>query len=175
MPHLDRDEIEVYTWMFFNAWAACYREEIGAMVEHPYPVLGFSNSAHFKTSDQSNAVKWLRYMFVYAPGEVLHLGRGIPRAWLADGKEIWAEKVATRFGQVSVRYRSEAAAGLIRASADLSLEKRPTKILVRIRHPEKRLIQSVTVDGLHHRQFDAARGDVDITGHCGRIAIEAHY
>ena len=175
MPHLDRDEIEVYTWMFFNAWAACYREEIGAMVEHPYPVLGFSNSAHFKTSDQSNAVKWLRYMFVYAPGEVLHLGRGIPRAWLADGKEIWAEKVATRFGQVSVRYSSEAAAGLIRASANLSLEKRPTKILVRIRHPEKRPIQSVTVDGLHHRQFDAARGDVDITGHCGRIAIEAHY
>jgi hypothetical protein len=26
MPHLDRDEIEVYLWMFFNAFVACYRE-----------------------------------------------------------------------------------------------------------------------------------------------------
>ncbi|HUU58392.1 MAG TPA: hypothetical protein VMZ50_02510, partial [Phycisphaerae bacterium] len=27
-PHLDRDEPEIYLWMFFNAWAACYREEV---------------------------------------------------------------------------------------------------------------------------------------------------
>ncbi|GAJ10923.1 unnamed protein product, partial [marine sediment metagenome] len=27
MPYLDRDEPEVYIWMFMNAWAACYREE----------------------------------------------------------------------------------------------------------------------------------------------------
>ena len=40
LPHLDRDEPEIYLWMFFNAWGACYREEINAMVEHPLPVLG---------------------------------------------------------------------------------------------------------------------------------------
>ena len=34
LPYLDRDEPEVYLWMFFNAWLACYREEINAMVEH---------------------------------------------------------------------------------------------------------------------------------------------
>jgi hypothetical protein len=67
LPYLDRDEPEVYLWMFFNAWAACYREEINAMVEHPMPVLGYANTAHPKTSDEANAVMWLRYMFVYGP------------------------------------------------------------------------------------------------------------
>jgi hypothetical protein len=55
LPHLERDEIPVYLWMFCSCWNACYREEITAMVEHPYPVLGFSNNAHFKTSDEANA------------------------------------------------------------------------------------------------------------------------
>ena len=36
------------------------------MVEHPLPVLGYSNPAHFKTSDEANAVMWLRYMVVYS-------------------------------------------------------------------------------------------------------------
>ena len=35
---MDRDEIEVYLWMFFNAFVSCYREEISGMVEHPLPV-----------------------------------------------------------------------------------------------------------------------------------------
>jgi len=61
--------------MFFNAWAACYREEVQAMVEHPQPVLRFNNAAPFKTSDQSNAMKWLAYMFVHERNGLLHLGR----------------------------------------------------------------------------------------------------
>ena len=41
MPHLDRDEIEVYLGCSATAGTLRYREEITAMVEHPYPVLGF--------------------------------------------------------------------------------------------------------------------------------------
>ena len=86
MPYLDRDEPEVYLWMFFNAWVACYREEINAMVEHPYPELGYANTAHPKTSDEANAVMWLRYLFVYGPESGLYLGRAIPRAWLGGAE-----------------------------------------------------------------------------------------
>ena len=104
LPYLDRDEPEVYLWMFFNAWVACYREEINAMVEHPYPVLGYANTAHPKTSDEANAVMWLRYMFVYGPDDGLYLGRAIPRAWLRGAEPIGLENVRTRWGQASVRY-----------------------------------------------------------------------
>ena len=49
------------------------------MVEHPMPVLGYSNAAHFKISDQANAVAWLQTMFVFAEPDALHLGRALPR------------------------------------------------------------------------------------------------
>ena len=104
MPYLDRDEPEIYLWMFFNAWLACYREEINAMVEHPYPELGYSNTAHPKTSDEANAVMWLRYMFVYGNRDGLYLGRAIPRAWFAQDRPIGLENVRTRWGQASVTY-----------------------------------------------------------------------
>jgi hypothetical protein len=104
MPYLDRDEPEIYLWMFFNAWLACYREEINAMVEHPYPELGYANTAHPKTSDEANAVMWLRYMFVYGNREGLYLGRAIPRAWFAQDRPIGVENMRTRWGQASVTY-----------------------------------------------------------------------
>jgi len=175
MPYLDRDEPELYIWMFFNAWCSCYREEINAMVEHPLPVLGYSNTVHFKTSDEANAMKWLCYMYVYTIGGTLHLGRAIPREWLSDGADIGAEAVSTSFGKVSIKYSSRAAQGAIGAVADLRLSREPEKILVRIRHPEKNPIRSVTVDGQAHKRFDAAKGDIDITGLNGKVAIEARY
>lgn len=174
-PHLDRDEPEIYIWMFFNAWASCYREEVNAMVEHPQPVLGFSNSAIYKTSDQANAIKWLRYMFVYAKDDLLHLGRAVPREWLADGSEPYAEDVATRFGKVGVKYLSEAGSGRIRAAVDLAYRVAPEKTLIRFRHPGKLAIKSVTVNGAKHDLFDPEKGDVDITGFEGRVEVVAEY
>ena len=192
MPHLDRDEPELYIWMFFNAWASCYREEVNAMVEHPQPILGSSNSAIYKTSDQANAIKWLRYMYVYTTSEhlsilslskdegrsdggLLHLGRAIPREWFRDGNAPYAEDVATRFGKVGVRYVSEVASGKITATIDLANRTQPGKILVRFRHPDKLPIASVTVNGGPHDRFDPNKGDVDISGLSGKVQVVAGY
>lgn len=175
MPHLDRDEPELYIWMFFNAWAACYREEVNAMVEHPQPVLGSSNSAIYKTSDQANAIKWLRYMYVYATDSLLHFGRAIPREWFRDGNEPYAEDVATRFGKVGVRYVSEVGSGKISATIDLANRSEPGKTLVRFRHPVKLPIKSVTVNGAAHDRFDPDKGDVDISGLSGKVEVVAGY
>ena len=168
MPYLDRDEPEIFLWMFFNAWVACYREEINAMVEHPYPVLGYANTAHPKTSDEANAVMWLRYLFVYGPESGLYLGRAIPRAWLSGAEPIGLENVRTRWGRASVRYVPEEAKGTITARVDLKHTTPPPKTVVRFRHPEGKPIASVTVNGREHRSFDAAKGDVDITGMDGQ-------
>jgi hypothetical protein len=175
LPHLDRDEPEIYIWMFYNAWAACYREEINAMVEHPAPVLGYSNAAHFKTSDESNAMTWLRYMFVYAKNDLLHFGRAIPRAWFGQTIPFEARDVATKFGKVSVRYEPLSGKNAVKATAFLNLEKQPGKVLVRFRLPEKCEIRSVRVNGAPHSLFEPQRGDVDITGHKGKATIEVDY
>jgi len=175
LPYLERDEIEVYLWMYFNALAACYREEIGAIVEHPYPVLGYSNRAHFKTSDQANSIMWLRYMFTYWTHDALYLGRAIPRQWLRHGNDIGIDRVCTYFGRVDVRYRSESDRGTIRLTADLEMREKPRRILARFRHPTAARLQSVSVNGRAWTAFDPARGDVDITDLSGCVEIEARY
>jgi hypothetical protein len=171
MPHLERDEIEVYLWMFYNCWNACYREEITAMVEHPYPVLGVSNSAHFKTSDEANAVKWLQYMFVYATPGVLHLGKALPREWLRPGRGARAEGLQTCFGAVSIAYAPRADGHAIEATVSLALRSAPAKTLVRFRTPGSVPLREVTLNGKPHLAFNATTGDVDVTGYAGELLI----
>ena len=175
LPHLDRDEIEVYLWMFFNAWAACYREEVQAMVEHPLPVLGFSNSAPFKTSDQSNAMKWLAYMFVYERDGLLHLGRALPRAWFTTEETFGATRLSTPAGIVSVTYHPQPEVEQIEAEVELELRRQPGRLLLRFRHPRKKLICSVSVDGRPHLAFDAESGDIELTPNSGRIRVLVSY
>ncbi len=175
LPYLDRDEIEVYLWMFFNAWAACYREEVQAIVEHPQPVLGFSNSAPFKTSDQSNAMKWLAYMFVYERDGLLHLGRALPRAWFAGEEPFGAERLSTPAGIVSVVYRPQPEADRIDAEVELALRRRPEQLLLRFRHPLKKPIRSVSVASHPHRAFDAESGDVELPPTSGRVRVSVAY
>ncbi|MBM4143822.1 MAG: hypothetical protein FJ225_09570 [Lentisphaerae bacterium] len=175
LPHLDRDEIEVYLWMFFNAWAACYRPEAQAFVEHPQPVLGFGNCAPFKTSDQSNAMKWLAYMFAYQRDGLLHIGRAIPRAWFAQERPFGAARLSTDFGTVSVEYRPKPSESRIEAEVDLELRTAPDTILLRFRHPEKKPIRSVEVNGRAHGKFDAASGDIELPAKSGRLVVLVAY
>jgi hypothetical protein len=175
LPHLDRDEIEVYLWMFFNAWAACYREEVQAMVEHPLPVLGFSNSAPFKTSDQSNAMKWLAYMFVYEQGGLLQLGRALPRAWFAGKETFGATRLSTPAGIVSITYYPQTEADRIEAEVELALRSKPDRLLLRFRHPQKKPIRSASVDGRPHQAFDAESGDIELPPASGRFHVSVIY
>ena len=175
MPHLERDEIEVYLWMFFNAWAACFREDIGGMIEHPLPELGFSNSTGFKTSDEANAVMWLRAMMVHSTAECLHLGKAIPRAWFAHGEEVRVTGVRTHYGEVSAHWKSALDRPEISLDAELSGPQDAPRVLARFRHPQKAPIESVTVNSANWARFDPARGDVDISGLKGMVRIVARY
>jgi len=175
MPYLYRDEPEVYIWMFLNAWCSCYREEINAMTEHPHPTLGYSNTAQFKTSDQANAVMWLRYMYVFTIGDLLHFGRALPRQWFENGGRLEAKDVRTRFGDVSIQYLSSIKKGSISAVVRLPRSESVPRVLVRFRHPEKAPIRSVKVNGRRDVRFDPVKGDVDITGFTGKVMVEARW
>jgi len=175
LPHLDRDEPEIYIRMFFNSFASCYEEELNALIEHPIPMGGYYGYRSFKTSDQSNAMKWLVYMFVYEVGDLLHFGRALPREWLSDGNKIWARGVVTHFGRASVTYRSVAAQDRITAELKLEVRHHPQQTLVRFRHPDKKPIKSVTVNGCNHKAFDSVIGDVDISGLNGDVTVAADY
>jgi hypothetical protein len=148
---------------------------VQAFVEHPQPVLGFGNCAPFKTSDQSNAMKWLAYLFVYEREGLLHLGRAIPRAWFAQEQAFSATRLSTPAGIVSVEYRPQLAAGKIEADVELELRAAPSQLLLRFRHPAKKPIQSVTINGRASRAFDARSGDVQLTGVGGKVRVVVNY
>ena len=175
MPHLERDEIEVFLWMFFNAWAACFREEVSGMIEHPLPELGFSNPTTFKTSDEANAVMWLRSIVVHSTPRCLHLGKAIPRAWLAHGEEVRISGARTHHGTVSARWRSDLAHGTITLDAELESLPDAPRVLARFRHPAKAPIRAVTVNGGTWSAFDPATEDVDLTGMRGALRIVVEY
>jgi hypothetical protein len=175
MPHLDRDDIEVYLWMFFNAFVSCYREEVNGMVEHPLPELGFDNSAIIKTSDQANSVMWLRYMLVYSTPDLLHFGRAIPRAWLKDGETTSLVRVRTHYGEVDACWTSRLADGELIFEGNLQGPQDASKTLVRFRHPSQAPMRAVTVNGVAWKNFEAKSGDVNITGIKGEVKIVASY
>ncbi len=123
------------------------------MVEHPDPFPGFSNAAHFKTSDQANAVMWLRYMSCTLLKTACITGSRNPRQWLSDGNEIYARQVSTRFGEVGVTYNSEAAQGELPRLPISTCLKGPTKYLP-ASGIRKLPIESVMVNGRPYKAFD---------------------
>ncbi len=173
MPHLERDEPEIYLWMFFNSFATIYREEISGMIEHPMPELGFSTSVVFKTSDEANAVMWMRYMVVYWNDLLLHFGRAMPRAWFAHRAPVELTGVCTLFGRVGVRYEARLADKKIIARVELGALRDNPQVLVRFRNPDKLALRAVRVDGRPWTRF--AGEDVDITGLSGSVVVEAEY
>ena len=176
LPYLDRDEPAIYNWMFFNAFASCYREESNALIEHPWPYLGFSNIPPCKTSDQANSMKWLRGMYVNATRDELRIGQAIPKDWMRDGQRVGVEGAVTAFGEVSVEYVSRLAEGKIAATVGLKLRKEPGRVVLRFRHPEGKAMTGVTVNGEAWEKFDAGKGDVDLTGvGNGEVRVEARY
>jgi hypothetical protein len=175
LPYIDRDQAEIYMWMFFNAWNIVWEEELCCMAEHPAPFLGFHNLAQYKTSEEIPALTKMQYMFVYANESLLHFGRAIPREWLEDGNNIHATGVTTCYGESSVSYLSDAAEGKITASIHLALRKTPQSILVRFRHPEKSPIKTVLVNGKEYDRFDPKKGDVDISDFVGDIEVVTTY
>jgi hypothetical protein len=175
LPYLERDEPEMYIWMFFNAFCACYREEIEGFSEHPMPELGFSNSAEFKTSDEANACMWLRYLFVYWNSDTLHIGRATPREWLGVRGNWGVTDLATYHGKLDVTYVPDPANHTITCQVNRREPRGAPRTLARFRHPEKKGIVQVSVNGTPWDRFDSEANDVDITGLEGSVKIVASF
>ena len=176
-PYLLRDEIKHFLRAYFNAFAACYYPDTQMLCEHPLPDLGDWRGDHYKSSDEANSTYWLRLMFIEDDrgDDVLRLGMALPRAWLADGEAPAIERAATHFGPMTLRFRSEADQGRIRAVVDLPVRRVPRQTLLRFRHPEGKPMHRVEVNGRAWDRFDVAREWVDLTSQESHLEVTAYY
>jgi hypothetical protein len=152
LVYLYRDDIKHFLRAYFNSFASAYYPEIAMCNEHSLPELGYPAGDHFKSSDEAQSTYWLRLMFVSERGNDLYLGQAIPRAWLKDGRSVGIEQAATHFGPLSLRITS--AGDEIRATLTPPRRNPPGRIYLRFRHPEGKLMQSVTINGRPHALID---------------------
>lgn len=80
-----------------------------------------------------------------------------------------------RFGVCGITYVARPEQGTIDATVDLEAAHSPARVLVRFRHPQKKRIKAVEVNGAKHRKIDAKKGDVDITGCRGKVWVRAMF
>ena len=174
-PYLFRDQVEHFLRAFFNGFAACWRPELRAMTEHPLPTLADWAGDHFKTSDESMVCYWLRQMFIQEVGNDLYLGRGLPRAWLGSGKKLFLRDAATHFGAMSFEIQASSDGKQISAAIDPPLRKPPDRMFVRFRHPEKRELKKITVNGQPCSSAEPEKEWVVLPPASERTTVEADY
>ncbi len=119
----------------------------------------------------------LKWLLVYeAPGD-LWLGRGMPRAWLANDNLIFVANAATQWGRVSLaidsrrKHEHRIATKVTLPTGGLTV---PT--ILRLRSHDAATIRSARLNGKAWKAFDASAETVTIpAGMGGDILIETHY
>ncbi len=170
-PYLYRDDVKHALRAIFNAIAVSHFPDVHMNTEHALPQMGDWRGDHYKSSDESNACGWLRFMFVREDGDRLLVGQAIPREWLKPGQKCGVERTVTHFGVASVLYTC--AENQITAKLDGPTRNPPKEIRVRFRAPNGGLLEDVTVNGSRWRKLD---GDwVILPGTIGSANIVARY
>lgn len=150
-----RDDVKPFVRSYFNSLASLLNTEVLTLWEH------FRHSGAWdKTHETGYFLHQTRLMLVQERGNDLWIAPLIPSDWLQNGKTLEVKNAPTRFGPMSFRITSRKEAREMAVDVVTPTRPKPQRLIVRLRHPERRAIQSVQVDGQTHRDFDAKQGTV---------------
>ena len=168
--HAIRDEVKLFIRAYFNGLATGLNTETLSISEHPA-----GTGSQVSSQSMGHFLEQTRMMLLMERGDDLHLAPFVPDYWLRDGLGVSVANAPTRFGNVSYKIRSHAAEGFIEAVIDTPTRRQPTAVVVRLRHPDGIPMESVTVDGKEHADFDAARECIRIEPVAGKTTVRARY
>ena len=149
--YLLRDEPKPAIRAFYSMMACAFSHSVFEPVEHRW---GWGQ--YFGPPSTDGAwFELYRHMLIHETDEdTLLLLQAVPRAWLKPNNQIVVERAPTYYGPVTLRVQSLAATGEIKATVDLSEQKRPAQLLVRFRHPDQKPLRAVRVNGKTWLDFD---------------------
>jgi hypothetical protein len=154
MVYLKRDQPEHAIRALYNGLAQNLYPDVRCFTEHPVVAFGIGQGPFYKTPDECCWVNWLRNILLMEIGDnALRIAPGVPRKWFGAGKEFSVQDMATYFGPVSYHVASEE--NRILATVVPPRRNPPAVLEVRFRHPEKRPMQAVTVNGKAYSDFDS--------------------
>ncbi|MGB9641588.1 MAG: hypothetical protein ACP5JO_00830 [Candidatus Ratteibacteria bacterium] len=133
--HLMRGEIHSFLKAYYNCFPALIDRETGSFWEH------FFYASPHKTHEEAWFLMETRWMLCMEKQKTLCLLPGIPRKWMKDGSNIIVKGLATYFGKLSLRVKSDLKNKKI--TAEIFCEGKPENVEIRIPHPEKLLPEKV--------------------------------
>jgi hypothetical protein len=91
----------------------------------------------------------VRWMLVLedSDAEKLYFAKGLPRDWVASGKELRIEQAPTRWGRVNFKMASNPDAKNVIATVELARPGAPEELHVKFRLPIENALKTVTVNG----------------------------
>ncbi len=164
-----RDDVKPFVRTYFNSVMTLLNREDLSLWEH------FINGAYNKTHETGYYLHQTRLMFVQERGEELWLAPFITNNWLRDGMRVAVNHAPTFFGPVAYDITSRAAEGYITATIEPPVRRTPETVVIRLRHPEGKTIQSAEVTGAQEYAIDAAGECIRIVPAGGTISVRAMY
>lgn len=165
-----RDDVKPFIRSYFNTLSSLLNMENRSLWEH------FRNVAAWnKTHETGYFLQQTRFMLAMEHGEELWLAPLVTSNWMRDGMTVSASDLPTRFGPVSYRIASHAAAGYIEATVEAPVRKPPKAVVVRLRHPDGRRMKKALVNGQMTQDFDPVRETVRIPAATGHVTVRADF
>lgn len=143
-----RDDVKPFIRTYFNSAISLLNREDLSLWEH------FMNGAYNKTHETGYFLHQTRLMLVQERGDELWLAPFIPSNWFRDGMRITVSNAPTFFGKVSYTIDSHLKKSYIDVSVLPPTRQLPKSVVVRLRHPEGRLISGVEMSGAHSVAVD---------------------
>lgn len=165
-----RDEVKPFVRSYFNTIAAMLNPEVLTMWEHFH-----HSGAWDKTHETGYFLHQTRTMLVQERGQELWLAPFVTSNWLNDGERISVKNSPTRFGSVSYEIISQVAHGFVEARVETPTRQKPDRVVLRLRHPDGKRFQSVTVNGKGIRTFDAALETITLKPGSSMLTVRADY
>jgi len=174
IAYLQRDELPQALRTFYGNFAASFYPDVSCFTEW-VPTLGIGGGPFFKTPDEAAWLTMLRMMLVRESGDSLYLNSGVPRAWFLPGRRIAVDHAATFFGEVSFHIESHSEKDLIEASVTMPQRNRPRQALLRVRHPEGKLMTRVELNGASWNHFEPSRERIALPPDARTITLRAYF
>ena len=165
-----RDDVKPFVRSYFNTLAAMLNPEVLTLWEHFH-----HSGAWDKTHETGYFLHQTRTMLVQERGNELWLAPFVTSNWLRDGQRVSVKQAPTRFGPVSYEFNSHVTQGFIHASIEPPKRNPVARIVLRLRHPDGKRLQSVTINGKRHRAFDTASETITIKLGAAPITVRAEF
>ncbi|QHT66929.1 hypothetical protein GXP67_09815 [Rhodocytophaga rosea] len=152
--YLLRDEPEAAIRSFYSLMACGFSHQQLSPLEHRWAW----GQYYGPPSTDGAWFELYRKMLIHElDDKTLVLGQAIPRPWLEKDKRIEVTGAPTYFGKLSFSMESKRSGNEIKATVALSDGQKPEDMFVRFRHPQKKKIRSVWVNGTPWKDFDIAK------------------